>query len=503
MSLLGIDIGSGSCKGVAFDYNGSILASANYAYATYSPGPEMVEIEPEIFWTAVVTIIRQIAEQTCGNPVEALAVSSHGETYIPVGQDGKAVGPGVMNSDNRATEQSEWWDNTVGKQKIYEITGVPLHPMFALNKIMWLKKHRPDQFEKTQRFLSVEEFILGKLGLYPVIDFSLATRTMAFDIRRQRWSEDILAAAGLPERKLGSLQPAGTVAGKLTPAVCHMLSLPEGVTVAVGGHDQPCGALGAGAINPGEVSDSAGTYECITAVSERPANTLASLECSLNSYCHVVPNRYVTLAFFPAGLSVRWFVEQFCTEEVRIAKELGISLYDILNEKVESMCSGPTGVCMTPHMVGSCNPHWDVRATGVIAGVVPGITKYHMYKAIFEGIAFEMAENISILEKAIGDFEGMAVSGGNASSAFTVQLRADITNKRMVTLKNKEAVCLGSALLAGVATGVYTGYDEAVKMAVTVGDAFIPDSAEQERYQKQYRKYRQLYPALEGFRGIV
>lgn len=502
MSLLGIDIGSGSCKGVAFDEDGNILASANYGYSTYSPGPDMVEINAEVFWEAVVNISRQITEKIPDNPVEALAVSSHGETVIPVDGDGNPVGPGIMNSDNRALEQSRWWENTLGKEAVYEITGVPLHPMFALNKIMWLKKHRPEQFAGAERFLSVEDFVLGKMGLPPVTDYSLAARTMAFDVHAKKWSGDILKAAGLTEHMLGILQPAGTVAGKLSPAMCRLLGLKEGVTVAVGGHDQPCGALGSGAVNPGDVSDSAGTYECMTVVSDHPANTAKALECSLNSYCHVVPDRYVTLAFFAAGLSTRWFVEQFCTEEARLSKDRGISLYTLLGEKVEELCSGPTGLCMTPHFVGSCNPHWDVRATGVLAGLTPGITKYHIYKAIFEGIAFEMADNIAILEELTGGFSGMTISGGNAASPFTVKLRADITGKEMHTLKSSESVCLGAALLAGVASGVYSGYGEAAERAVVTGDIYVPDLEEQIRYQRQYRQYRQLYPGLEEYRRI-
>ena len=502
MSLLGIDIGSSSCKGVVFSVDGKVLASSNKSYSTINAGPSMVEIDPRTFREAVFMVIRDICGHVKSDPVEALAISSHGETTIPVDKDGIPVGPAIMNSDNRALDETRWWDKTFGKEEIYEITGVPLHSMFSLNKILWIRKNIPEWYSGTKRFLSVGDYILTQLELPPFTDFSLASRTMAFDINTRRWSEKILDHCEISPEKLGIPVASGTVAGIISKKIAKDLGLNEGTIVAVGGHDQPCGALGAGAINDGDVYDSAGTYECITAVSGKPMNNKKAFKYSLNSYCHVVPEKFVTLGFFPAGIVSGWFVEKFCGEDRLNAHETNKDLYDVLSENTLMFCHGPTGLTVTPHFVGSCTPYWDVRAKGVMAGFTPEMTKYHLYKAIYEGISCELAVNICALEEIVGGISEMTINGGNSRSLFTVQLRADITGKTIHILKNEEAVCLGAAILAGISIGVFKSAEDAVNKVVQIEKNIMPDISTKAVYDKQIKRYSTIYQSLEGFRAI-
>ncbi|MBO9570805.1 MAG: hypothetical protein J7497_01135 [Chitinophagaceae bacterium] len=502
MSLLGIDIGSSSCKGVVFNANGIELARGGQSYSTVNTGPAMVEMDASLIRDAVFNVIRELAKKTTDDPIKAFAISSHGETTIPVDKNGKAVGAAIMNSDNRAIEETEWWETSFGRERIYSITGVPLHSMFSLNKIMWLKKNNPELYNKTDKFLSVGDYILMQLGLPPYTDFSLACRTMAFDINKHDWSEEILTHCDIPKQKLGIPVASGSVAGKLSKEIANELGLNEGVIVALGGHDQPCGALGAGAINSGDVFDSAGTYECMAAVSAAPMNTPQALTYSLNSYCHVLPGKFVTLAFFPAGLVSSWFTDQFCYEEKIIAEQSGKSLFDVLNEKIGVYSPGPTELNITPHFVGSCNPTWDVRAKGVMAGFTPGTTKYHIYKAIHEGIACELSINTEVLDEVVGEFKQMNIAGGNSRSLFTVQLRADLTGKQINILKNDEAVCLGAAILAGIAVGVYKDAADAVSKTVQIEKTVLPDTNAKKQYEKQISRYKVIYPSLAPYREI-
>ncbi|HUW32647.1 MAG TPA: FGGY-family carbohydrate kinase [Planctomycetota bacterium] len=500
MSLLGIDVGSGSCKAVVFSETGGVLAKASREYARppRSPQPGMFEIDADEFWRAVAHVIRSVAANA-RPPVCALAISSHGETFVPVDMHGAPIAAAVMNADSRAVEQSDSWRDSLGENRIYEITGLPLHPMFALNKLMWLKRHQPEVFDAAAKFVSVEDYILLKLGMPAVTDYTLASRTMAFDIRRKRWSAEILDAAGVPESKLPEAVPSGTQVGVLAAGIAADLGLPPGVLVATGGHDQPCGALGAGVIDAGDVADSAGTYECMTAASREPRNTARALAYSLNSYCHAVPDRYVTLAFFPAGVAVRWFVEQFCTDEQREAERRGVSVYDVLAERLPD---GPTGLCITPHFIGSCNPYWDVRATGVAVGLTPAITRHHVYKALYEGIACELALNAGVLEEICGRFDSITITGGGAASPFTVQLRAALAGKRIRTLQSMDAVCQGAAMLAGIAAGIYRDAEDAVHRAVHVGEVVESDAGLAAAYDRQLRQYKAIFPALEAVRDI-
>ena len=501
MSLLGIDVGSSSCKAVAFDLDGVVLARAERPYSASRPVPGHVVIRSEVFWEAVVDVTRQVAELVREDPIEALAVSSHGETFVPVDGAGVAVGPAIMNADNRAVEQAAWWEGAFGRERLYELTGLPLHPMFAVPKIMWLRDFEPDVFGRATRFLSVADYVLLQMGVPPVTDYSLASRTMAFDISKKRWSPDLLDAAGLSVEQFGEPRPSGEVVGKLSAQVAQLLGLAPGTIVALGGHDQPCAALGSGIIAPGEASDSAGTYECLAVVSDSPCNSERALSYNLNSYCHVVPGAYITLAFFPSGVAVRWFVEQFCFEDSERAREVETSVYDVLQERVGALGSGPTGLCITPHLVGACNPYWDPRATGIVIGITPEVTRHHVYKAIFEGIACEFAINVGVLEEIAGDIACVRISGGGASSHFSVQLRADLAGKPIRTLHTREAVCQGAAILAGLAAGVYAGPREAVQRVVRTKQTFTPDASTGEAYARQRKQYDLAYQSLEAVRA--
>jgi len=502
MSLLGIDIGSSSCKGVVFDHSGKELARESQSYFTINAGPSMVEMDATTFRDAAFSIIQKLSAQVVNDPIEALAISSHGETTILVDKSGNPTGHAIMNSDNRATEEIAWWEETFGRERIYQISGVPLHTMFSLNKMMWLRKHKPEVFEKTDRFLSVGDYILVQLGLPHYTDYSLASRTMAFDINKRCWSEEILRHCGIPKEKLGIPVPSGTLAGRLSNKMASQLGLKAGVAVALGGHDQPCGALGAGAIHAGDVSDSAGTYECMAAVSDRPMNSPKALAYSLNSYCHVVPNKFVTLAFFPAGVVSNWYVTQFCGEDKIIAQQEERDFFGMLAENALKHSPGPTGVCVTPHFLGSCTPYWDVRARGVMAGLTPNITRYHLFKAIHEGIASELAINVEALEEVMGSFSSMSICGGNSRLPFTVQLRADLTGKAIRLLQSDEAVCLGAAMLAGISVGIYKDAADAVKQAVRFEKTVFPNVENQAAYKKQMEQYKLVYPAMERYREV-
>lgn len=502
MSLLGIDMGSGSCKAVVFSHDGVILAQASREYTPDCPRAGWAEMNAEIFWEALVNVTREVAVLTTNDPIVALAISSHGETIIPLDKDGNTVGPAIMNSDNRATAQAEWWKTALGDDEIYRITGTPLHAMFAINKIMWLREHAPEMYARADRFLSVGDYLLRKMGFPPYTDPSLASRTMGFDIHRRAWSPDILACAGISEQQLGIVLPSGAPAGKLSNATADLLALSPATIVALGGHDQPCGALGAGSTRSGQVTDSSGSYECLLAVSDQPCNTPQARQYALNSYCHVVDGKYVTLAFFPAGFIVRWFVQQFCGLDVLEARDAGRSTYEVLDEYVAHLGDDPTGLCVTPHLIGSCNPNWDVRATGTITGLTPSVTRHHLYKAIHEGIACELTLNVEVMEQIVGPLERIRIFGGNARSPFSLQLRADLTGKAFDVLSTPEAVCQGAAMLAGIAAGVYADpYDAAAKL-VSVSREVAPNAEAARKYEGQFRQYRLLYPALEEVRAL-
>jgi xylulokinase len=492
MSLLAIDIGSSACKVVAFTADGEILGRHACSYAPNFPAPGHAELDPEHFWNAACTGARAVAKDL-SDPVRALSLSSHGETFIPVNQVGEPIAPAILNRDNRAIQETAWLEQQVGRKRLFETTGLFAHSMYPVPKILWLRKRKPEIFSSTARFVTPIGYILLRLGLLPYIDYSLASRYLAFDIRRRRWSDEILRCAGLNSEHLPVPVPADTIAGTLDASSSGQLGLPCGIPVVVGGHDQPCGALGVGVIGPGHVADSIGTYECVVAASDNPILTDTALAGSLNSYCHAVPEKFVTIAFFPSGIMVKWFHDLlYANGNAQIGSAIEKSEAEHYAELESNVPAGPTGLCITPNLIGTCNPDFNAHARGIISGLNPGTGRAQIYKGILEGLACELSQLTRMLAKAVGDFEDICVTGGGSRSALGLSLRAALTGKCLHVMRCPEAVCLGAAILAGVAAGEYGSIREAVGRAVREVAVVLPDPAIASAYAQQVERYQAL-----------
>jgi xylulokinase len=503
MSLLAIDLGSSRCKAVVFRANGDAVASSIQTYTPEFPEPCHCEMDPEKFWVAAVETSRAATRDLVRDPVRAVCFSSHGETFIPVEENGKAIAPAVLNIDTRAASEAVWCEKVIGGRRLFAITGLITHPMYPLPKIIWLRQHRPDLAARAARFLSVTDYILERLGFPPYIDYSLAGRFLAFDVARHEWSDEILSLAELKQSKLPIPVPAGTIAGKLAADMARTLGVPAETLVVVGGHDQVCGALGDGAIEKTRVSDSMGTYECMLATSDAPVLDENALAASLNSYSHVVPGKYATLAYFPSGIMVQWFRDLVFGSRPSDGNSRPAPDRTAAYEWLESQCpAGPSGLCITPHLIGTCNPDFDERARGVIFGLTPKSGYGHIYKGILEGIACELANACALLAKACGDFGDIHATGGGSQSPLGLKLRASLTGRRIHVMQAQESVCLGAAILAGVAAGEYGSIPDAVRRVVREKESVDPDPDVGASYAAQVKKYRLLYSALAPVRDL-
>jgi len=496
MSLLAVDIGSSCCKAVAFTTEGEILAQNARGYTPDFPAPSHAEMDPQRFWDAVCACTQAVAAGLT-DPVRALCLSSHGETFVPVNKKSEAIAPAILNQDSRAVEESYWLEQQLGRKRLFETTGLVAHPMYPVPKLLWLRKHRPEIFSSAAKFVTIIAYILLRSGLAPYTDYSLASRYLAFNVRDRCWSEDILEAAGLNSDRLPEPVPAGTIAGKLSASFASQLGLPCGTPVVVGGHDQPCGALGVGVIGPGQVADSIGTYECVLTASDRPILSDAALAGSLNSYCHVVPEKFVTIAFFPSGIMVKWFHDLlYPNGDAQMgcdARRSESENYAFLEAHVPA---GPTGLCITPNLIGTCNPDFNPHARAIIYGLTPGTGRAQIHKGILEGLACELSQIVQLLANAVRGFHDMCVTGGGTRSALGLALRAALTGKCLHVMQCPEAVCLGGAILAGVAAGEYASIAEAVGRVVREVVVVTPDSEIASAYAQQLKQYQWLRSSL-------
>lgn len=494
MSLLAVDVGSSTCKAVVFAENGQILAQASSIYVPLLRSPSFAEMDPERFWSAVCSCCSNAAKATA-DPVRAVSLSSHGETFVALDSRGRPVRNAILNQDGRAIRESAECEEVIGRERLFQITGLFAHPMYPLPKILWLRRHEPETFVTAKSFVTVVGYLLHRMGLPAYVDYSLASRFLAFDIRKRSWSDEILSATELDKSFVPDISPAGTIVGTLTADVAGQLGVTTKTPVVLGGHDQPCGALGAGAIGGGRVCDSIGTYECLLAASDAPSLNEKALAASLNTYCHVVPDKFVTLAYFPSGIMMKWFHDLLYSNNSAsaVADTRGLDSEGEHYAWLEAQSpAGPTGLCITPHLIGTCNPEFNPRVRGIIAGLEAGTGSADIYKGILEGLACELAILADLLAEAAGEFGDIFVTGGGTRSTLGLKLRAALTGRRLHVMSRQEAVCVGTAILGGVATGEYASFSQAVNSLVTESARVDPDRELAATYRDQLARYKRL-----------
>ena len=494
MSLLGLDIGTTGCKAVAFDEEGSLLARAYREYSLLHSKPGWAELDVNLLWKKIKEVISDVASKTHPDPIKALSVSTQGEAVVPVTKDGKPLYNFSVSFDKRTEPQCQWWQEEIGKEEIFQITGMPLHPMYTINKIMWLKENRPDIYRKAYKFLCVEDFVIFKLGAFPAINHSLAARTMCFEIREKKWSEKILSLAGVRKELLSEPKPSGCPVGKVKAKIAEELNLKSDVVVVTGGHDQPCGALGAGVVSPGLVMNAIGTSDVLCPAINEPLLNKEMLENNYCCYPHTCPDIYITISFnLSGGLLLKWYRDTFCFEEKMEAKRAGRDVYDIIVERANPE---PVDIYILPHFVGSGTPTLDSKSKGAILGLTIDTTKEDISRAILDSNNYDLRLNMDKLKGAGIPMEEIRTIGGGAKSKKWLQLRADVLGKRVCTLKVSEAVSLGAAILAGVGINIFASPQEGARQWVKTDRVFEPDVKRHSQYRERYHRYLKIYPTL-------
>jgi xylulokinase len=494
MSLLGLDIGITGCKAVAFSPEGDMLAQAYREYRLYQPQPGWMELDPAEIWASVTDVIRQVTAGVPGDPVQALSISTHGESVVPVDAQGQPIYDFITAIDTRAGEQARWWDEQLGKERIFHITGMPLHPMYTVNKLIWLRQNDPTIYAAAFRFLCMQDFFFHQLGLPPTMDRTLATRTMAFDVSRLDWSEEILELAQLDVGRMSRVLPSGSVIGEIPPSVVEELGLAPGAVAVTGGHDQPSGALGCGAIAEGIAMDSTGTVECVAVASPRLVLAAELMESNLPIAPHTAPGMYLVLGYSSTGGALlRWYRDNFARAERQEAEQTDRDVYDLI---LQQATPGPSPVLILPHFVGSGTPWMDANSKGAILGLDLSTSKGQIIKAILDSVSYEVKLSVDAMEAAGIAVRELRAFGGGAKSPLWLQTKADIFGKPVLAMDVTEAPCLGVAILAGVATGVFSSVEEGVAQMVRVERTYEPDMALHERYMERARVFAQVYPTL-------
>lgn len=499
MSYLGLDIGTTGCKAGLFDGAGRLLALAYREYPLLAPEPGWAEIDSEQVCRSCMEVVREAAARAGPDPVAGLGISCQGEAFTPVAADGRMLANAMVSSDARAEPLVGPWSRRFGEARLYEATGHTPHPMFTIYKLLWLRQHRPEVWDAAARFYCFEELLQSRLGLEPAISWPLAGRTMMFNVRTHQWQDEILAEVGLQRARLAPPRPSGEVVGRIGAAAARALGLPQGVPVVAGGHDQPCGALGAGIVEPGRAMYATGTVECICPAFDRPVFADDLFRSNLCTYDFTLPGMYTTVAFsLTGGNLLRWFRDQWAHQEVAEAARTGADPYDLI---LRGMAAEPTDLLVLPYFTPSGTPYFDAKVPGAILGLRLTTTRAQVLRALLEGVAFEMRLNVDILERAGLRIREFRAIGGGAKNLALTQLKADVLDRPITTLEVTEAGCLGVAMLA-CAAHTNAKPQELVAAWVKPASLVEPDPRRARRYAERFAAYQRLYPAVRDWKTM-
>lgn len=497
MSLLGLDIGTTGCKAIAFSEDGVELASSYREYPLEHPQQGWSELSPVLIWDNVCTVLREVNSRVTHDPVKALSISAQGEAVLPIDRDGRAIYNFIITFDARTQPQFEWWNENLGAERIFQITGMPLHPMYSINKIMWLKSNEPDIYRRAWKFLCVEDYIIYRLCGEPATDPSLAARTMAFDVTARDWSETILERAGVDRSLLPTVHTSGTGVGTVGEKVAGEVGFTPGVLVVTGGHDQPCGALGAGIVRPGMAMNATGTSDVICPAMPEPVLNDAMLSSNFCCYPHTTEGACCSIGFnLTGGLLLKWYRDTLCAGEVAEAGARGCDPYDVI---LSGMATEPATAFFLPHFVGAGTPHLNPLSRGALVGLTLETDKAQLTRAVIDSINYEMKLNIDRMEEAGIEISELRSIGGGAKSATWLQMKADVFGKPVTSLETSEAASLGTAILAGKALGIFSSAREAADLLVRTRATYEPNMRLHEQYRGLYSHYIKIYDLLSDF----
>src|SRR5208283_2960519 len=496
--LLSVDVGTTASKISLFDERGELIAISGQEYTLLTPTSLAVEIEPETLWSAFKKGVSEVLSKSKvdKNEIRALGISAQGETLVLVDREGEPLRNAIVWLDNRAQQEAELLSKEFDQQSTYRITGqVSIVPTWPASKILWIKRNEPELFRKTFKYLLVEDYLIYKMTGKFVAEGSLLCSTVYWNINTRKWWSEMLDRLEITPDQLPEIRESGEVVAELTPSVAAELGLSPRTIVSTGALDQAAGATGVGNIRSGTFSENTGAALAICAPLDAP---LFDPRGRMPVHYFVKPGSYMAHTFTTGGMVLKWFRDNFCQQEMQVAAASGVDAYDLLGMEASRVAPGCEGMVMLPHLQGAMAPEANPKAKGVFYGFTLRHTKAHFARAIMEAVACIVRRNMETLRDLGIRVEEIRTLGGGARSAVWKQIEADITQRPVLTMKNEEAACLGAAILAGKAVGMYKSIDEACEKMVSVKKRFEPNPANFEIYEKTYQRYVQLYDDLVG-----
>lgn len=495
--ILGIDIGTTSLKTAVYDHSGQKLASAVVEYTLLTPQNGFVEAPCSIYLESIQACLQQMASsgKIQLESIGIIGFSVQGETLVLLDEHGKPLRNAIVWMDNRASKEAQQLREQFGDEQCYQVTGqVSFEGCWPAAKLLWIRNHEPAVFAKIRHVLLLEDYILYQLTGRFVSEGSLLTSTEYWDIRTRDYWPEMLAFLGIDRAVLPEILESGALVGTLLPDVARQLNLSPQTQVATGCLDQAAGAIGVGNIYPGIFSENIGAA---LAICIPTASCTYDPHRQMPVHYFALPGTYMMHTFTTGGMCLRWFRDAFCQIERDAQALTGLDAYALMDQEAASVPAGAEGLITLPHLQGAMAPDTNLDAKGVFFGATLRHRKAHFIRSIMESLGYLIRRNLEASAAMGLEIQQIRTMGGGSKSDIWNQIKADITGRPLhVTYSAQDTACLGAAILAGKAAGVFPSVSSAVDAMVHIRKTYQPNPANRAVYETQYQKFKHLFEAL-------
>ena len=472
--LVGIDVGTTATKGIAIDPDGTVLARAEAEYALSTPKPGWAEQDPEDWWRATETVLKQLNDEA-GDP-KGIGLSGQMHGLVALDESNRVLRPAILWNDQRTQAECDEIESTIGLDRLIELTGNRALTGFTAPKILWLRHNEPDIYARIKHIALPKDYVRLKLTGEHATDVSDASGTLLLDVAKRRWSEEVLTALNIDRDWLPEALESPTVSGHTR----------DDIPVAAGAGDQAAGALGVGVDRPGPLSIALGTSGVVFAALKQFA---ADPEARVHAFCHAVPDAWHAMGvMLSAAGSLTW---------LRNVAAPDIS-YDELLAMADAWPAGTENLIFLPYLAGERTPHADPDARGAFAGLSLRHDRGALTRAVLEGVAFGLRDSLDLIAQLGGKPELGRISGGGARSDLWAKITASVLELPLERVAVDEGAAFGAAILGGVAAGVWPSVHDAVAVTIRPKGRIEPDPEWVEIYKNQRPKFQALYPAVKS-----
>lgn len=499
--VIGVDLGTSGTKTVLFSTSGKPIASKTIEYPLHQPQNGWAEQAPEDWWHAACGSMKEVISKSGINPkdIKGIGISGQMHGLVMLDKAGNVLRRSIIWCDQRTAAECDEITNKVGASRLIELTANPALTGFTASKILWVRNHEPEIYEKCAHILLPKDYVRYMLTGEFATEVSDASGMQLLDVPNRCWSDEVLSKLGIDKSLLAKVYESPEITGKVTAQAAELCGVPAGTPVVGGAGDNAAAAVGTGTVQDGIAFTTLGTSGVVFAHTDKlsidPKGRVHTFCCAVPGAWHVMG---VTQA---AGLSLKWFRDNFCDAEMVAAKGMKKDPYYLMDKQAENIPIGAERLLYLPYLMGERTPHLDPNCRGAFIGLSAMHTRQHMLRAVMEGVVYSQRDSVEVLRGMGVKINDMLACGGGGTSPLWRQMLADVYGCPVKTVVSKEGPALGVAILASVGTGVYKSVQEACKEVIQTNPAQNPIPENSKEYEKYYKMYTALYPALKESYG--